>query len=513
MRTRNSVLNITAGLANQLIITLLSFISRTVFISSLGIEYLGINALLTNILGILALAEAGIGSSIVYSLYKPVADNDQSKIMILMRFYRNAYLIIVLVVLFLGLLILPFLGFIIKDTDVEHIHLIYLIFLLNTVLPYLYVHKNNFLNVCQKGYIVTAIYSVASIVTICMKILILHFTQNFILFLVIESCTILLTSIILAKLVNKMYPYLKSKVEGHLDPETKLSLKKNVKAIFLQNFGNYLVIGTDNIIISSFISIAAVGLYANYHMLIEICRNFMYQISNNLYHSIGNLVAKESNEKVYSIYKVYRLLNFWLYSFTSISLFILIDSFITLWIGSEFLMEKSVLLVLILLFFERGMRNPIATIKTTAGIFHEDRYIPLFQAAINLIFSIVLVQYIGMLGVFLGTLISTLIGPFLSTPYLVYKKVFNKSLYIYFLNYLYFSVIGIGVYMLTNYICNLIQFDNYLGLIIKICLCIIVPNFLYLLIFNKTEEFRYIKNLLVILLENKLKFSKKVSSI
>ena len=131
MRTRNSVLNITAGLANQLIITLLSFISRTVFISSLGIEYLGINALLTNILGILALAEAGIGSSIVYSLYKPVSENNLSKIKILMRFYRNAYLIIAMVILILGLLILPFLGFIIKETDVEHIHLIYLIFLLN----------------------------------------------------------------------------------------------------------------------------------------------------------------------------------------------------------------------------------------------------------------------------------------------------------------------------------------------------------------------------------------------
>ena len=167
---------------------------------------------------------------------------------------------------------------------------------------------------------------------------------------------------------------------------------------------------------------------------------------------------------------------------------------------------------MVLLFFERGMRNPIATIKTTAGIFHEDRYIPLFQAAINLIFSIVLVQYLGMLGVFLGTLISTLVGPFLSTPYLVYKKVFKKSLHIYFLNYMYFCAIGIVAYIITNYICSLLMFDNFMNLIIKTCVCIIIPNLFYAFIFHKTEEFRYIKRLLVTLFKDKLNFHKKVSS-
>ncbi len=144
MRTKHSIINIATGLGNQIIITSLSFISRTVFITYLGVEYLGISGLFTSILAMLALAEAGVGSSIVYSLYKPVAENDQEKINVLMNLYKKAYMVIALIVLLVGLSIMPFLELFTKDTSVENIHLIYLIFLINTVLPYLYLHKNNF---------------------------------------------------------------------------------------------------------------------------------------------------------------------------------------------------------------------------------------------------------------------------------------------------------------------------------------------------------------------------------
>ncbi|MEH6949738.1 hypothetical protein V7068_22385, partial [Bacillus sp. JJ634] len=201
MRTKNSIINIIFGLGSQVIITALSFFSRTVFINSLGIEYLGINGLLTNILMMLSLAEAGIGASIMYSLYKPVADNDYRKINILMKFYRTAYVVIAIIVLLLGLILMPFIGFFVKDSSVENIHFIYLIFLINTVLPFLYVHKNSFLNVCQKGYIVTGIYTISSVISLGFKIGILHYTNNYILYLVIESITTLVTSIILARVV------------------------------------------------------------------------------------------------------------------------------------------------------------------------------------------------------------------------------------------------------------------------------------------------------------------------
>ncbi|KKI91431.1 flippase [Bacillus sp. SA1-12] len=502
MRIRNSIINISVGLVNQLIITSLSFISRTVFINSLGIEYLGINGLLTNILAMLTLAEAGIGASIMYSLYKPVAENDQLKIKALMNFYRNAYMVIALIVLSLGLLIMPFLGLIIKDSSIENIHLIYCIFLLNTVLPYLYVHKNSFLNVCQKGYIVTGIYSVSAIITTCLKIGILHFTRDYILYLIIDSIITIITTILLSFWVNKMYPFLRGKVKEKLDTDTKYNITKNVKAIILQNIGNYLVFGTDNIIISSFVSVTAVGLYSNYHMLIEICRSFINQIFNNVYHSIGNLVAKENVDKVYNIYKVYMLVNFWLYSLFTILLLITIEPFIKLWIGTEFIMSKSVLIVLMIIFYERGMRNSITTLKTTSGIFYKDRFAPLIQAAINLIISIILVQNIGIVGVFIGTVISALAVPFWTTPYLVYKKVFHKPVMNYFSKYILYIAIGIGTYWITNSICSFVVADTFFNLILIGLICLILPNLLYIGIFYKTEEFKYLFKIVNILMLN-----------
>lgn len=496
MRTKHSIINISVGLGNQLIITFLSFFSRTVFIHTLGVDYLGINGLFTNILAMLSLAEAGIGSSIIYNLYKPVADNDKEKIIMLMKLYRKAYLAIALVVLMLGLSIMPFLSYFVKDTKVEHIHLIYLIFLINTVTPYFFQHKNSFLNVNQKGYIVTGLFSVSSILSMCLKIVILYTTQNFILYLIIDSTVTIINSVIVSIIANKLYPFLKEKITKKIDALTKSNLIKNVKAIILQNIGSYLVFGTDNIIISYYVSVAAVGLYSNYYMLIEICRTFINQIFNNLYHSIGNLVAKESKEKIYAVYKVTMLLNFWLYSLFAIGIYVVIEPFITLWIGSEFLMGKLVLIVLVVTFYERGMRNSITTVKTTAGIFHEDRYVPLCQAAVNLVFSIVLVKSIGIAGVFIGTLISAMLVPFWTTPYFVYKKVFQMPVARYFGSYFYYAAVGVGTCLLTSYISNIFEGQTILMLGVKALVCLIMPNLIYITLFHRSDEFKYLLSIL-----------------
>ncbi|MFC0216464.1 lipopolysaccharide biosynthesis protein [Paenibacillus chartarius] len=494
MRVKNSIINISVGLGNQIIITLLSFFSRTVFIQTLGIEYLGVNGLFTSVLAMLTLAEAGIGSSIIYSLFKPVADNDIQKINALMRLYKRAYAVIAAVVFVLGLALMPFLHLFVKDTHVEGLHLIYFIFLINTVIPYLFQYKSSFLNVNQKGYIATAIFSVSSILSLLLKIGILYYTNNYILYLVTDCVITLINSAIVAVVVNRMYPFLRDKTKSVLDPLVKQDIIKNVKAIVLQNIGTYLIFGTDNIIISSFVSVAAVGLYSNYNMLIEICRTFINQVFNNIYHSIGNLVASESAEKIFSVYKVYWLVNFWLYGFFTIFLYVVTEPFIKLWLGPSFLMENSVLIVIMIVFFERGMRNAISTVKNTAGIFHEDRYAPLVQAAINLGFSVWLVQVWGIAGVFLGTLISAVLVPIWRTPYLVYKKVFHKPFLKYVKTYVLYALIGLTVCAVTKYVCSLIPagLGEVPHLAIIVILAIVIPNAIFVAIFHKTAEFAYI---------------------
>ncbi|KAA8997551.1 hypothetical protein F4V43_17470 [Paenibacillus spiritus] len=492
MRVRNSMINIITGIGNQLVITLLSFISRTVFINSLGIEYLGVNGLFTNILTMLTLSEAGIGASIMYSLYKPVADNDRDKIKRLMRLYRNAYMVIALVVTLLGLSILPFLGTIVKDSGVEHLHAIYLIFLLNTVAPYFFSYKNAYLSVNQKNYIVTAAFSVNSILSTGLKIGILYFTSNYILFLIVDSFMTIVTSAVLNRIANRKYPYLKEKADGPLDPETKGGIIRNVKAIILQNIGGFLVLETESIIISTFVSIAAVGLYSNYKMLIDIARTLINQVFQNLYHSVGNLVSSESREKVYRIYRVMWMVNFWLYSLLSIVLFVVVGPFISAWIGDRYLLPTYVLGLLLLLFMERGMRNSVSTVKTTAGIFHEDRFVPLGQAAVGLTISIVLVQRIGIAGVFTGSLIGALAMPFWTTPYLVYTRVFHLPVIRYFRSYLAYLGIGGAALAAAWFGTQWLPVGGFAGVALKGALSFVMVNLIYGLCFCKTEEFAYL---------------------
>lgn len=492
MRTKHTLLNMTAGLGNQLIITVLSFISRTVFINSLGIDYLGVNALFTSILAMLSLAEAGIGSSIIYNLYKPVADHDVPKIQALMQLYKKSYLVIAGIVMLLGLGLLPFLDTFVKDTSVEHLTLIYFMFLINTAAPYLFVYKHSFLNVNQKNYIVTAVFSASSIVSTSVKIAIIYFTENYILFLVVESVITISTSIILAVVVDKMYPFLKQKTSHKIDAETKANFIKNMKAIMLQNIGTYFIFGVDSILISTFISVAAVGLYSNYKMLIDICRTFVNQVFTSMYHSVGNLVAKENAETVYRIYRVTMLLNFWLYSLFAVLLYLLVQPFIKLWIGEQYLMGQAVLLISVITFYERGMRNSITTVKNTAGIFHEDRFAPLCQAAINLGVSLLLVKHMGITGIFVGSLVSALAVPFWSTPYLVYRKVFRQPLHRYFASYVYYAAVGTGACLAVGAVYSIIPSGTFVWLGLKAVICMLMVNLLYIALFHKTDEFSYL---------------------
>lgn len=492
MRVKHTIVNIAAGIGNQLVITLLSFVSRTVFINSLGAEYLGVNGLFTNILAMLSLAEAGIGASIMYSLYKPVADNDQEKIKRLMRLYKYAYLAIALVVAALGLSLLPFLDLFVKNTDVPNITGIYLIFLLNTVTPYFFSYKNAFLNVAQKGYIVTIAFTISSVVSSCLKIAILYYSKNYILFLLVDSALNLLTAATLTLIANRKYPYLRQKASGQLDAETKSGIVKNVKAIVLQNIGSYLVLGTENILISAYVSVAAVGLYSNYKMLIEIGRTFIYQVFNNMYHSVGNLVSQESEEKVYSVYKVMLMLSFWLYSLCAILLYILIQPFIRIWIGSDYLMSNAVLILLLFMFFERGMRNSIATVKTTSGIFHEDRFVPLGQAAISLLASFLLVKHMGITGIFLGSLISAVALPFWTTPYLVYKKVFRRSIWLHYRLYAAYLIVGLCAFFAAKQLSDFIHPTGFVPLIEKGGITVLVVSAIYWLVFFRTAEYTYL---------------------
>lgn len=512
MRTKNSLKNIYISIFSQVIVIMLGFISRKIFIDSLGTEYLGINGLLTNVLSMLSLVEGGIGASIVYNLYKPLAENDKGKIIALIQLYKKLYGILAIIVFLLSLSLYPFLGSIIKEGEsISYIAIVYFIFVLRNIVSYLNAHKWSLINADQKGYVLTRINLVFDIFTTVSKLVILLTTKNYILYLLIDAGIFILQNIYNGRIVNKRYPYIKTKEKYKVDTEIRENLITNVKAIFMHKIGGFCVYGTDNILISAFINIKTVGLYSNYTMIIGQLSALVNPILSSVSASVGNLVAIESEEKNYEIFNVIYLVNFWIYGICAIFLYNLLEPFIDWWIGKGFLLDNLTFLVIIINFYLSGLRSSIGMFKEKAGIFTEDKYVPLVESVVNLGSSIILVKYLGLAGIFLGTTISTITLPFWNQPRLVYKKLFKKPLKEYFIKYSGYAVLTIFAAIVTTNTCNILIKDvGFISLVLKGIICLIIPNMIFIVILRKSKEFKYIYKIIMGILGSfKIKFKQK----
>jgi O-antigen/teichoic acid export membrane protein len=505
MRAKNSVKNISMGILTQVVIALLGFLSRKVFLDSLGAQYLGINSLLDNVLSLLALVESGIGTGIVYNLYKPLAENDRPKIIALVNLYKTAYKVIAFIIFILSLILYPFLGNLMKDSvQIPYITAAYFIFVAKNMTYYLNAHKVSLINADQKGYVIDRLNVVFQVLITITKIIVLLLTKNYILYLIIELIVFILQNIINGKIVNGRYPYLKEKLEYNLRKEEKESLIKNVKALFLHNIGAYAAIGTDNLIISAFIGVSTVGLYSNYSMIIGQLAALVSPFLSGIGSSVGNLIVKENSENTYKVFKVSYLINFWIYSVCVIFLYNLLNPFIDWWLGEEYLLDSFTFGVLLINFYITGLRSSILTFKIKGGIFVEDKYMPIIEATINLVASIILVKAIGLPGIFLGTTISLILTVFWNNPRLVYKKIFKLPVWLYFKNYLFYAILTLISGYLTRKICvnvsDLIEVNSFILLILKGVICLTIPSILYTTIFYKSDEFSYLKSLLKIVI-------------
>ena len=313
-RVVSSAKNIAGNFISNFICYILRFISRTVFIKTIGEYYLGINGLLSNVLSILSLAELGIGTAINFSLYKPLSENNQKKIVSLMKFYKVAYRVIALVVLGLGLAIFPFLDVFIKDNKgFDNLNIIYLIFVLNMVLSYLFSYKRTLANADQKAYKIAFYTTISTLIATIAQILVLIITKNYIIYLLIQTMFIVFENLLINSFINREYPYLNEIEAEKLDKEELDQIKTNVKALVFHRLGETCVNSTDNIIISSFVGVTVVGIYSNYSMLMSMVQAFILIIFNNLVASFGNLIAEGDKKKNYEIFKTVNFLSFAIY--------------------------------------------------------------------------------------------------------------------------------------------------------------------------------------------------------
>lgn len=514
MRTKNAFMNMISSLISHFVSMFIGFFVQAIFVKNLGTEYLGINGLFSNIFSMLGVVELGIGSSIIYNLYKPIAQNNKEKIKSLMNFYKKCYRIIALIIFIFSLIIFPFLSFIVGDTTINllTIRIIFLLFMLDIICSYLLTYKRSILYASQKNYIIDFIHIGYLLILNTVHVIILLFTKNYILYLLFKIFMRLLENIVITIYVNKKYKFLKEKSEK-LDVNTIADIKQKVKGLLFHKVGVFFVSGTDNIIISSFLGISVVGMYSNYNMIISALNTVINQIFSSFKSSIGNLLVTNDNDKIYLVYKRMQFLNFWFAMMASVGLLIVMDSFITIWLGSEFILPKSVLIVLTIYDYVYISKLCISSFKEAAGIFYEDRFIPLLESVVNIVVSIILVKLIGLPGVFIGTICCQLITHLYTYPKIVYKKLYNKEAKQYFVDNIKYLIITLLVAGILSIISTFLIFNNNLiTLISNVLLVLIIPNIIIILLFHKTEEFQYYKNLIFQTLNKTISKLKKVNS-
>lgn len=492
MKLKKSIKNTIWAIISNGVAIILNLIAQTIFIKILDVEYLGLNGLFSNLISMLSIVELGLGSAIIYNLYKPIANNDEKNICALMNFYKKTYNIIILIILLMGLLVIPFLSFFVTDVTVDvNIVLVYLLFLSETICSYILSYNRSILYADQNNYIICVVHIIYLFAVNISQLSILYLTKNYYIYLALKIIFRLAENFLITYIAKKRYPYLSKFKNEKLNKDIENDIFKKIKALFFHKIGGFVVLGTDNIIISRFLGIVKVGLYSNYYMIINAVNTLFGQALCALIPSVGHLLVENNCEKNFNIFKKIRFLNFYIATFTATSILIIMQPFIEVWVGKQYILPMSVLYILVFNYFVRMMRNSYGIFKDAAGIFYEDRFIPIIESFLNIFFSVFLVNKMGLTGVFVGTLISELPIWLYSYPKLVYKKIFNRTYKNYFK-----ETIGYGVsFMLISsitFLCSNLTISNLLlKLAYNIIVSFIVTNFLLILIFFKTENFQY----------------------
>ncbi len=471
----------------------LQFVLRTVLIYTLGAKYLGVNGLFTNIFSLLNLAELGIGSAIVFSMYKPIAEGNTEQVKALNNLYKKLYFMIALVVGVVGAAITPFLPYLISgDTSGLNIniYIVYLLFLANTLVGYFSAHKRSLLFAYQRNDVENKVKSGVLIISTVLQIVALLLFKNFYAYVVLMVAGTLLDCILVQVFANKIYPEINGKAEP-LNPVTKKEITKNVAAMSMHKIGYAIVFSTDNILISALISYIVLGYYSNYVLISESISTFISLLITAMQASVGNYMAERPTDEVYGFYQKSNFAFAWLIGFCTVCLLCLFQPFMYMWTGNkEYILPNLSVLLIVISFYLRKMRNTSILFRDCAGLMWKDRWSPIAEAGINLIASIVLAKFIGLNGIILGTIISTVVAPLWVEPFVLYKYYFKKSVWRYFGKYAFYTVVTVGAGALTYWLCGLLPFAGIGWFVLKCGICLVVPNVIFLLCYFKTSEFK-----------------------
>ena len=494
-RTKNTILNMMSNFLYQIVIVILTFLSRRIFISNLGMDYLGIAGLFSNILDLLTLAELGIGSAISFSMYKHLATKNEKKLQELVSYYKVLYNRIALFILIVGLILLPFLKYIVNlESDIANLELIYLIFLSNSVLSYLFVYKSTIVYADQHDYKIKMINIGIELLKCILQIVSMITFKSYMVYIIIQLVFTLYGNFIRSRMAEKWYPFIKEKAE--LPESEKKTLWSDIKSMFFYKFGNVAMNHTDNILISMFISTTTVGIFSNYTMIYTKITTFINLIFSSCIASIGNLNVSASGEEKYKMYKVLNFISYILFSIASIGIWFVIEDAIRVISNSNnYLLDKTSLLIIVVNYYLMGVLHPNTIYRQTSGLFKYAKYSMLLCSVLNVILSIILGKFYGLFGIILASVISRILTNIWYEPYTLYTKFFMKNPKEYYLAVIFRTLLTIILIALLTPVINLITMENvYVRIILKTLICGSIPLGVFAIIFRKNEDYIYTKN-------------------
>lgn len=499
-RTKNATRNIIYGVILKIYQLLGPFILRTIFIYTLGMEYLGLNSLFTSILSVLNLAELGVGSALVFSMYKPIAENDTEKICALMNLYKLYYRIIGLVILVIGLILVPFIPNLISGSVPKAIN-IYVLYLMNlcaTVLSYwMFAYKTCLFGAHQRNDVTSKVMMISSTLQYIVQAVLLVIVSNYYLYLFITIATQIFNNIYAAYKCNKMYPNYKA--QGKLSKAEVKVINGKVRDLFTAKLGSVVIGSADTIVISAFLGLSVLAIYNNYYYIMSSVMGFVMLIYSSCTAGIGNSLITETLEKNYKDFQVMSLLIGWIISVCTVFFLVLYQPFMKIWVGKKYMFDMKVVILFCIYFIVHTFSMLWATYKDAAGIWHEDRFRPLIGAMINLGLNIFFVKVvnIGVYGILLSTIVSYVC---ISMPWLIHnlsKVLFKRKMYRYLLEVTKMLIVTLTSSIVTYSICKLVFLNAWTEIVIKAIICFIIPNIIMWICYRNKDEYLKLKNMIL----------------
>ena len=491
-RTKNATRNIVFDGMAKMMNMFIPFVMRSIILNFLGMEYLGLGGLFNSILSVLSLAELGIGSAMSFSMYKPIAEDDTETVCALMKLYKTAYRIIGLVVLVIGLILTPFLPYLINDEVTADVNL-YVLYFMNigsTVISYwLFAHKICLIYAHQRVDIVSKIAMIINFTGYVLKILILIFLRNYYLYLAIQLLSQVAYNIFVGLKASSLYP--KYSPRGSLPKEKVQSIARRVRDLFTSNFSAVVSSTADTLIISAFLGLTVLAIYQNYYYIISSLKTLIEVIVGACIAGIGNSFVTESPEKNYRDLRKMTLLFGWVISVAGSMLLCLYQPFMQIWMGEKNMLEYSYVACFVMFFYTMGMNRLIGMFKDAAGIWKIDKWRPLTAAITNLILNIATVRWLGLYGVLLSTVISDVV---IQIPWGIrnlFKSVFpHEHLWEYVRMYCGIVAVELVCCVTSRFACDWINLGVWPTLIINAVISFLIPNIIFIVIFGRNDSFK-----------------------